>query len=267
MIQLKHLFTTILAGMAISASAQKTFECEGFKLEAEGKKICSYVQSDLNIEGYIAVRQDSIIYTEVKSTKAGAIEKMFKYHLYIGDVEFNATYIQMGCHDMKKGEKMLKHVSFYCAGRQQLCYKDEVFCEMKRTGAGKSAGLETYFDDVEEGKAFFADIQSRKEKMPPRQSSGASAPAATSNKAKSGEKELDPGHPYVYFVNMTGRDIYVKTVGSPATKMYPKARISVSYSTLEGREFVETDKDNRKTLRTICTISKELAKKGDFMIQ
>ncbi len=265
MIQLKLLFTTILAIASLSASAQKTFECEGFKLEAEGKKICSYVQSDLDIEGYIAVRQDSIIYTEVKS-KAGAIDRMFKYHLYIGDIEFNATYLQLGFHDMKKGEKTLKHVSFYCAGRQQLCYKDEVFCGMKRTGAGKSAGLETYFDDGEEGRAFFADIQSRKEKLPPRSASG-SAPAPTANKAKSGEKELDPGHPYVYFVNMTGRDIYVKVPGNPVIKMYPKGKTSIAYNIHEGHEFVECDKDNRKTLRTICTISKELAKKGDFEIR
>jgi hypothetical protein len=265
MIQLKHLLTGILFTTSVAVSAQKTFECSGFKLEAEGKKISSYTQSGLDIEGYIAVRQDSIIYTEVKS-KAGAIDRMFKYHLYIGDVEFNPTYIQLGCHDMKKGEKTLKHVSFYCAGRAQLCYKDEVFCTMNRTGAGKSAGLETYFDDLEEGKAFFADIQSRKEKMPPRSASG-SAPAATTGKAKTGEKELDPGHPYVYFVNMTGHDIYVKVAGSSATKLYPKGKTSVSYSVNEGREFVETDKDNRKTLRTICTISKELAKKGEFLIQ
>jgi hypothetical protein len=256
----KHLLASLLIVSSLTATAQKTFECSTFKMEAEGKKICSYVQSDLDIEGYIAVREDSIIYTEVKS-KAGAIDRMFKYHLYIGDIEFNDMYKQLGFHDMKKGDKTLKHVSFYCAGRAQLCGKDEVFCTMNRAGAGRSAGLETFFDDGEEGRIFFADIQNRKEKLGPRQSSG--APASSSAKKGDG---LDPGHPYVYAINKTGREIYVKVEGSSATKLFPNAKTSVSYSTNDGREFVECDKNGKK-MRTLFTVSKEQAKQGEFIIQ
>ena len=91
----KLVATALCLSAVINSSniQAQTFECEGKKITAEGSKIVSYKDgSNKGLNAFVTIRQDSIIYTSIKTNEDESLYMIQKFHFFIGDILFNDEF-------------------------------------------------------------------------------------------------------------------------------------------------------------------------------
>lgn len=220
----------LLATINSSNLQSQTFECEGKKLTAEGKLTTDYkIPNEKGLKAFVTIRQDSIIYTSVKTNPDESIYMIQKFHFFIGDILFNDAMTQRAFYPKKVGEKTISVVSLYAFGNQQLNCYEEMLCGLKKFGLYRKSGLELFFDNDAEAKEFFAKAKAINASLPPKET----ANNATSVKK---EEEKNPTYNYVTVFNDMGSDMYIKKEGDPASHhIAPNA--SSSFTCKVGQKF------------------------------
>ena len=256
MIKIKTLATTVLCLSAIMNSSNihaQTFECEGKKIVAEGKKIVEYKESSgKGLSAFVAIRQDSIIYKSIKTNPDESLYMIQKFHFFIGDVLFTDMMVQRAFYPKKVEERTISVVSLYAFGNQQLDWYEEMLCGLKKFGLYRKQGLELFFDNDADAKEFFTKIKAIYATLPPKETTtGSNSVKKTDDKSATSN--------YVTVFNDMGKDMYVKKDMDPM--VYTIAPNASHTFTCKLGEKVSWCEKNSTTLRgTLFTISDQMIK-------
>lgn len=259
MIKINQLATIALclATMLNTSKAQdnQTFECEGKKIIAEGKKIVSYKDaSNKGLNAFVTIRQDSIIYTSIKTNPDESLYMIQKFHFFIGDILFTDAMVQRAFYPKKVGEKTISVVVFYAFGNQQLNWYEEMLCGLKKFGLYKKQGLELFFDNDADAKEFFAKAKAIQATLPPKTTTNATA-TTTEKKADENGKTYN----YISVFNDTGSDMYVKKEGDPAAHhIAPNA--SSSFTCKLGEKFSWCEKNSSNPKGYLFSVTEQMIK-------
>ncbi len=258
MIKLSKLAIIALCSITLSNQTKaqnEVFECEGKKITAEGKKIVSYkVPDSKGLDGFVTIRQDSIIYTSIKKNPDESIYMIQKFHFFIGDILFNDAMVQRAFYPKKVGEKTISVVTFYAVGNQQLNWYEEMLCGLKKFGLYRKQGLELFFDNDAEAKEFFAKAKAINAALPPKTTAGAAA--------NQGDKKTDDKtstYNYVTVFNDMGKDMYVKKDMDP-TVYHIAANSSHTFTCKIGEKVSWCEKNSTTLKGTLFAISEQMVK-------
>ncbi len=232
----------------------QAFECEGKKIIAEGKKIVSYKDaSNKGLNAFVTVRQDSIIYTSIKTNEDESLYMIQKFHFFIGDILFNDAMVQRAFYPKKVGEKTISVVTFYAVGNQQLNWYEEMLCGSKRFGLYKKQGLELFFDNDADAKEFFAKAKSINASLPPKTTTNTTA--TTTDKKTEDSKTYN----YISVFNDMGSDMYIKKEGDPASHhIAPNA--SSSFTCKLGEKFSWCEKNSSNPKGYLFSVTDQMIK-------
>lgn len=251
------LVTTALCLSALINSSNinaQTFECEGKKITAEGKKIVSYRDpNSKGLDGFVTIRQDSIIYTSIKINPDESLYMIQKFHFFIGDILFNDAMVQRAFYPKKVGEKTISVVTFYAVGNQQLNWYEEMLCGLKKFGFYKKQGLELFFDNDADAKEFFAKAKAIQASLPPK--------TTTNDAANTSAKKVDDTKTYNYIsvFNDTASDMYVKKEGDPQSHhIAPNA--SSSFTCKLGEKFSWCEKNSSNPKGYLFSVTEQMIK-------
>ena len=228
----------------------QTFECEGKKITVEGDKIANYVGTDNLTRNVTAtIRQDSIIYCVIRTNADGSMNKMMKFHLFIGDIALNDRTAERAFATWNEGERTMNKLTFNTVDNKQLNWYEEMICHLKQFGLYRKEVMEMSFDNDADAKVFFAKVQAIHKALPPKTSSAndkkVDAKSSTSN--------------YVTVFNDMGKDMYVKKDMDPIA--YHIAPNESHTFTCKLGEKVSWCEKNSTTLRgTLFTISDQIIK-------
>lgn len=200
----KALTITAIVGMQLSANAQDSKECEGYKMVAEGAKICTYYDDydSKTRDVYATIKNDSIIYTIFRTTKDGGLDMLKKWHLYIGMINFGDA--GTGVFSWMNGSQEIPKINFQII-EGQTYYFDEKFCGRERQASQVNTQntLEMSFADAKEANLFFEKVKAIKVTLP----APGSEKKGDDNTATSGS---------ISIFNDLGKEIYLKQ-GSTST--------------------------------------------------
>ncbi|MBK7666879.1 MAG: hypothetical protein IPJ32_05690 [Sphingobacteriaceae bacterium] len=239
---------------SLIAQDTKVFECEGKKLIAEGKKIVSYKDApNKGLDAFVLIRQDSIIYTSIKTNVDESLYMIQKFHFYIGDILFTDAMVQRAFYPKKVGEKTISVVTFYAFGNQQLNWYEEMLCHLKKFGLYKKQGLEMFFDNDADAKEFFAKAKAIHASLPPKTT--ANSTTTTTDKKSEESKTYN----YISVFNDTGSDMYVKKEGDPQSHhIAPNA--SFSFTCKLGEKFSWCEKNSSNPKGYLFSVTDQMIK-------
>jgi hypothetical protein len=254
--KVSKLVTTILCLSALVNSSNvqsQTFECEGKKMTVEGSKIANFVGTDNLTRNVTAtIRQDSIIYCVIRTNADGSINKMMKFHLFIGDIALNTRTTERAFATWDEGARTMNKLTFYTVDNKQLNWYEEMICHLKQFGLYRKEVLEMSFDTDAAAREFFAKVQALHMSLPPKTSaSNGGADTKSDNKGST--------YNTVVVFNDLGKDMYVKKDMDPG--VYHIAPNSSHSFTCKVGEKVSWCEKNSTTLKgTLFTISEQMIK-------
>jgi len=228
----KALTVTAIVGMQFSVNAQDSKECEGYKMVAEGNKICSYFDDydSKTRDVYATIKNDSIIYTIFRTTKDGGLDMLKKWHLYIGIINFGNA--GTGVFSWMNGSQEIPKINFQII-ESQTYYFDEKFCGKERGPKQVSTQntLEMSFTDAKEANLFFEKVKAIKATLP-----------APGSEKKEDDNAVTSGSLSIF--NDSGNEVYLKQ-GSSSTHILKNE--TKKFSSLKvGDEIYWSDANGKK---------------------
>ena len=230
---IKLLFAVIaIITSNASINAQDTKECEGYKMVAEGKKICTYFDDydSKTRDVYATIKEDSIIYTIFRTMKDGSLDMLKKWHLYIGIINFGDA--GTGVFSWMNGNQEIPKINFQIV-ESQTYYFDEKFCNKERAPKqiNTQNTLEMSFADAKEANTFFEQVKAIKATLPP-----------LGEEKKKDENTASSGSLSIF--NDSGNEIYLKQ-GSASTHILKNETKKFS-SVKVGDEIYWSDANGKK---------------------